>query len=106
MSLTKYMVRRLIAIIPIVFGVMTLTFFLSRMMPGDPVIALLQARGVPHIDPATIAAKRRELGLDLPLILQYFRYLADLFTGNWGESISVATGTEVIELIGRRLLEL
>ena len=103
MSLTKYMVRRLIAIIPIVFGVMTLTFFLSRMMPGDPVLALLQSQGVTHPNPAVIAAKRAELGLDLPLILQYFRYLADLFTGNWGESVSVATGTPVIELIGRRL---
>ena len=48
MSLTKYLVKRLIAIIPIVFGVMTLTFFLSRMMPGDPVLALLQSQGIPH----------------------------------------------------------
>ena len=103
MSLTKYLVKRLIAIIPIVFGVMTLTFFLSRMMPGDPVLALLQAQGTPNPNPTVIAQKRRDLGLDLPLILQYFRYLADLFTGNWGESVSVATGSDVIELIGRRL---
>ena len=103
MSLTKYLVRRLIAIIPIVFGVMTLTFFLSRMMPGDPVLALLQSQGIPHPNPTVIAAKRRELGLDLPIILQYFRYLADLLTGNWGDSVSVATGTPVIDLIARRL---
>ncbi len=103
MSLTKYLVRRLIAIIPIIFGVMTLTFFLSRMMPGDPVLALLQSQGIPHPNPAVIAAKRHELGLDLPIILQYFRYILDLFTGNWGESYSVATGSQVIDLIGRRL---
>ena len=103
MSLTKYLVRRLIAIVPIIFGVMTLTFFLSRMMPGDPVLALLQAQGIPHPNDAVIAAKRRELGLDLPIILQYFRYLVDLFTGNWGESYAVATGSQVIDLIARRL---
>jgi len=103
MSLTKYIVRRVIAIIPIIFGVMTLTFFLSRMMPGNPVIALLQAQGVPNINEVVIAKKMHELGLDQPLIIQYFRYLAELFTGNWGESISVATGTPVIEIILRRL---
>ena len=103
MSLSKYLVRRLIAIIPILFGVMTLTFFLSRMMPGDPVIALLQAQGVPSINPVTVAAKRHELGLDLPIILQYFRYLGELMIGEWGESISVATGDQVTDLIFRRL---
>ena len=103
MSLSKYLLRRLIAIIPIVFGVMTLTFFLSRMMPGDPVLALLQSQGIPHPNEAVMAAKRHELGLDLHIILQYFRYLGDLFTGNWGDSVSVATGVSVLELIGRRL---
>jgi len=103
MSLIKYIIKRLIAMVPVLFGVLTLTFILSRLMPGDPVIALLQAQGVTHPNAARIAAMRRELGLDLPIILQYFRYIADLFTGNWGQSVSVATGTEVWELIARRL---
>jgi len=103
MSLLKYVIKRLIAIIPVIFGVLTLTFILSRLMPGDPVIALLRSQGAVHINPATVAAKRRELGLDLPIVLQYFRYLADLFTGNWGDSVSVATGTPVWDLIARRL---
>jgi peptide/nickel transport system permease protein len=37
----KYIIRRLIAMIPVILGVMTLTFILSRMMPGDPVLAYL-----------------------------------------------------------------
>ena len=103
MSLLKYTIKRLIALIPVIFGVLTLTFILSRMMPGDPVIALLQARGVTTINAERVAALQRELGLDQPIILQYFRYIADLFTGNWGESVSVATGTQVWDLIARRL---
>jgi len=103
MSLIKYIIKRLIAMIPVLFGVLTLTFILSRLMPGDPVIALLRARGITHPNAERIAALRHELGLDLPIVLQYFRYLSDLFTGNWGQSVSVATGTEVWELIARRL---
>ena len=103
MSLVKYIIKRLIALIPVIFGVLTLTFILSRAMPGDPVVALLRARGITTINPARVAALRRELGLDQPIVLQYFRYLADLFTGNWGESVSVATGTDVWDLIARRL---
>jgi len=103
MSLLKYTIKRLIALIPVIFGVLTLTFILSRLMPGDPVIALLQARGVTTINAERVAALRRELGLDLPIVVQYFRYLADLFTGNWGTSVSVATGTEVWDLLARRL---
>lgn len=103
MSLTKYLIRRLIAIVPIVFGVMTLTFFLSRMMPMDPVLALLKSQGIPHPDAAQIAAKRHALGLDLPIIMQYFRYLVELLIGEWGDSYSVAPGTTVMALIARRL---
>ncbi|TFF99251.1 MAG: ABC transporter permease, partial [Promethearchaeota archaeon] len=66
MSLVKYIVRRLLAMIPVIFAVLTLTFILSRLMPGDPVIRLLQAQGIPHPNPEVIAAKRAELGLDLP----------------------------------------
>jgi peptide/nickel transport system permease protein len=103
MSLVKYIIKRLIAMIPVLFGVLTLTFILSRLMPGDPVIALLQSQGVTHPNEARIAALRHELGLDLPMILQYFRYISDLFTGNWGDSVSVSIGSTVWELIARRL---
>ncbi len=103
MSLSKYIIKRLIALVPVLFGVLTLTFILSRLMPGDPVIALLQARGITTINAERIRALKHELGLDLPIFLQYFRYLGDLFTGNWGTSVSVATGLEVRDLIARRL---
>ncbi|MFW9829122.1 MAG: ABC transporter permease [Candidatus Thorarchaeota archaeon] len=96
MSLIKYTIKRLFAIIPILFGVMTLTFFLSRMMPGDPVLAYLPA-GRPN--PELYERIKNILWLDRPLSLQYLKYLGDLFTGNWGLSISISHGTPVWKLI-------
>ena len=103
MSLAKYIIKRLLLIIPVLFGVLTLTFIFSRMMPGDPVIALLQSQDIQNINPDMIAQKRHELGLDQPIMIQYFRYFLDLFTGNWGISVSSATGTPVWDLIVKRL---
>ncbi len=103
MSLVKYILRRLLALIPVLFGTMTLTFILSRLMPGDPAFLLLRAQSVPHINPTLIAQKRHELGLDQPIINQYFKYFSDLFKGNWGLSVSVSKGTPVWDLIMRRL---
>jgi peptide/nickel transport system permease protein len=72
------------------------------MMPEDPVVLLLLSRGHIPSDEA-IAALRHDLGLDLPLILQYFRYLGELFTGDWGTSVTFAPTKPVFELIGDRL---
>jgi peptide/nickel transport system permease protein len=89
--------------VPVIFGVLTLTFIFSRMMPEDPVALLLAAHGHPGASDALIAAKRHELGLDLPIIIQYFNYLGELFTGNWGESVTYAPTKPVSELIWQRL---
>jgi len=103
MSMIKYIIRRLIAMIPVIFGVLTLTFILSRLMPGDPVLASLLARGINHPNQEHYEAMLVELGLDQPLIIQYFRYLAELFTGNWGISVSIKAGEPVWDLVWERL---
>jgi ABC-type dipeptide/oligopeptide/nickel transport system permease component len=100
MSLLKYILRRLIVMIPVLFGVLTLVFILSRLMPGDPVLAYLPD-GKP--DPEVYAAMVHELGFDLPIYIQYFRYLGDLFVGNWGRSVSIIRGMDVWDLIMQRL---
>lgn len=100
MSLIKYIMRRLLAMIPVILGVMTLTFILSRMMPGDPVLAYLPL-GKP--DPELYNRMKSILWLDRPIILQFFKYLGDLFTGNWGFSVSIAHGKEVWSLIMEKL---
>ena len=103
MSMLKYFFRRVLAMIPVTFGVMTLTFILSRMMPGDPALAMLEAAGIAKPNPVVYNAMVKQLGLDQPIILQYFKYLADLFTGNWGKSVSIARNQDVWVLIIQRL---
>jgi len=98
MSLLKYIFRRILIMIPVLFGAITFVFILSRMMPGDPTSAYLPIN-------ATIEqreAVRRYLGLDQPLILQYFRYIGDLLTGNWGLSSNISKGEPVWDLIWSR----
>ena len=78
----------------VVAGVVTLTFLLVRLAPGDPVERLLG----PTTTPAQLAAQRRALGLDRPLAAQYAIWLGRLARGDWGRSI--ATGRPVRTLLG------
>jgi len=89
--------------IPVLFGVLTLTFIFSRLLPEDPVALLLAAHGHPGASQTMIDNMRHELGLDAPIIVQYFRYIGELFTGNWGESVSYAPTMPVSGLIWQRL---
>ena len=103
MSLLKYAFRRILALIPTVFGVLTLTFVLSRLMPGDPALAMLEAAGIAKPNPVVYNAMVRQLGLDQPIIVQYFKFVSDLFTGQWGVSVSIARNQPVWNLIMQRL---
>ncbi len=100
MSMLRYLARRLIAMIPVILGVITLTFILSRMMPGNPVIAYMPEG---KFDQDVYDYWMHELWLDRPMIIQYFKYLGDLFSGNWGKSMSINRGQDVWALIIRRL---
>lgn len=98
MSMLKYIFRRILQLVPVLFGVLVLTFILSRAMPGDPILAHLP----PVYTPEQYEAEARQLGFNLPLWQQFFIYLGNLFTGNWGYSISINEGQEVWELIWER----
>src|SRR4029077_16358343 len=74
----------LVALAPFAFGVVTLTFALIHLVPGDPVIAML-GENAAAVD---IAGMRHQLGLDRPLPLQYLDYLEGLIHGDLGSSIS------------------
>jgi peptide/nickel transport system permease protein len=78
-----YILRRLVFLVVICFGVTLVTFLLSHVVPGDP--ARLVAG--PGADKAQILAIRARFGLDKPLVPQYFRYLKNLFHGDLGMSI-------------------
>ena len=68
-----------------------------RMIPGDPALAMAGEEA----DPEMIAATREKLGLDKPIIVQYFAFIANMFRGDFGTS--VRTGAPVSELIGSTL---
>lgn len=85
--------RRALAGLAVVFGVVTLTFVLLRLAPGDPVERLLG----PTATAEQVTAQRRALGLDRPLAVQYARWLSDVARGDWGTSIG--TGRPVRALI-------
>ncbi|MCS7121927.1 MAG: ABC transporter permease [Archaeoglobaceae archaeon] len=68
------------------FLVVTLNFVIPRAMPGDPVVNLFGEEAYLH--PEILQEIRKEFGLDKPLIEQYFLYIENLFTGNFGYSFS------------------
>lgn len=77
------MLKRLLAVIPVVFGVLLLTFLLLHLVPGDPVEVML-GESASNVDRSAL---RAELGLDQPLVVQFGQYLMRLRQGDFGYSI-------------------
>lgn len=92
----RFMANRLLLLVPILFGVVTITFFLMYVVPGDPVLSLAGER----YDEETLEGMRRELGLDRPLFIQYLNYLGRLARFDLGRSF--VTGRPVSESIAER----
>ena len=88
------LLRRAIAGLAVIAGVVTLMFFLIRLAPGDPALLLVG----PTATPAQVAVQRRALGLDRPLLQQYATWVGQFVRGDWGTSI--ATGRSVRTTIG------
>jgi peptide/nickel transport system permease protein len=80
----RFVVRRLLLLVPILLGVSLLVFGWIRALPGSPAEALLGE----HATPQAIAQIRSQLGLDKPLYVQYWDYLQTLAHGNLGTSIT------------------
>lgn len=78
----EYIIRRLLAGIPVLIGVSLITFILMHVVPGDPVSVAFEKR----YDPAAIERIRHELGLDRPLPVQYLDFVKGAATGNLGDS--------------------
>lgn len=97
--MTKYVIRRLIAIVPVLFGVATATFFIVNILPGDPIRALFGNEE--NVDPARIEKLRDELGLNDPLPTRYVKYIGEVATGDLGRS--VLTNRPVIDSIIEQL---
>jgi peptide/nickel transport system permease protein len=79
----RFIVRRVLGAIPVLFGLSVILFLFLRLLPGDPAIAILGQ----HATPELIAQIHETLGLDKPLYVQYIGYLGQLLQGNFGASI-------------------
>ena len=90
MSLISYVTRRVLAMIPILLGVLMLTFILSLNLPGSP----FNQEGT-KINYVTAGIQEAALGLDKPIYIQLGMYVMNILRGNWGNSISLAPGIPV-----------
>lgn len=95
--MASFLIRRLLALIPVLILVLVIVFSLVRLIPGDPAVTLLG----PGATDAQIAALRAQMRLDEPFYLQFINYVLGLIQGDMG--ISLKSGAPVLEEILLRL---
>lgn len=93
-----YILKRLVAVTPVAFGVSVVCFLLVHLAPGDPLSAVLPADATQ----ATIDEMRAAYGFDKPLPVQYFIWLWHVLHGDLG--VSIATGRPVAAEVGRAVV--
>jgi len=94
----NYIVWRLVALIPVLLIVSLIVFLIMSFIPGDPIDVMY---GMEAISDEVRAALEHKLGLDQPILVQYFRWLGRLLTGDWG--VSFINGQPVFELVIQKL---
>jgi peptide/nickel transport system permease protein len=83
-SLPRYIFQRIVLVIPMIWVILTLVFFVLRVAPGDPVSAALGSK----VSPQALANARERLGFNRPLIAQYWDYLSSVAHGDLGTTFS------------------
>lgn len=91
--MVNFILRRLLYTIPILFGIALITFLLFNVVGGDPVLTMLGK----HANPQTIAELRAELGLDQPKYIQFFDFLKQIVTFDFGRSY--ATKQDIMTMV-------
>lgn len=81
--MTQYILRRLLASIPVLLGILLVTFVLARVIPGNPCKAILGEKATPEV----CERFNREKGLDKPIYEQLFIYMGEIVRGDFGNSI-------------------
>ena len=92
-----YVLRRVLLTIPVLFATSVFVFLLIRLVPGDPVQTMLGIRSTPEL----VATVRSQLGLDLPLTTQYFRWIGGVLHGDLGQDF--ITHESISSLLGASL---
>ncbi len=86
-----YILTRIGLSIPMILIILTIVFFVLRVLPGNPVLAMLG----PKAPPSVVKAMEHQMGLDKPILVQYVDYLKDIAHGNFGQS--TVTGMPVLK---------
>ncbi|NOZ27350.1 MAG: ABC transporter permease [Chloroflexi bacterium] len=82
----RYLIRRLVQMIPLLFAISILSFLIMHLAPGDPTAMYMDPTKGAGNNPETLQRLRRQLGLDQPLYVQYWKWLTNTLRGNWGYS--------------------
>jgi peptide/nickel transport system permease protein len=95
--MTAYLVRRLLFLIPVWFGISLVAFGLANLTPGDPARIMMQRRLERQPTAEEVAQARDELGMDRPVVVRYADWVADALRGDFGSSYR--TGEPVAEAL-------
>ncbi|GAA0263990.1 ABC transporter permease [Halobacterium noricense] len=95
----RFVAKRLLLLVPVLFGVATVVFAILHLSPGDPAVAIAGNRA----SRAFIEQVRADLGLNDPLWQQYLRFLGDVATFDLGQSYQIQRGTPVSQILADRL---
>ena len=98
--MSKYLARRALFALATLAGVSVIIFVVLRVLPGDPLVAILGVEGIAKMTPADRVKIMHDLGLSDPLAVQYVHWLKDIASGQLGKSFF--RGDTVAELILRR----
>ncbi len=96
----RYLLRRLILIVPTVLGVTLIIFVAMRLLPGDPLVAVFGIEGARRITPEQRANLEQAMGLRDRAVVQYGKWLRDIGTGKFGASL--LRGDNVTQFVVRR----
>ncbi|WP_424930267.1 ABC transporter permease [Amaricoccus tamworthensis] len=83
--MTGYILKRLLSAIPVLFGITVIVFLIMALIPGDPATAILGS----YATPENVEKLNRDLGLDKPLVAQYFIWLGNMLQGDFGQSFAL-----------------
>ena len=97
----KYILRRILISIPMIVGISLITFVMVNLAPGDPLTAMIPPDLMAEMSPAQLDAKKRQLGLDRPMMVRYFIWLGELVRGNFG--FSFLSREPVLKIIWERI---
>ncbi|MFB6154049.1 MAG: ABC transporter permease [Halodesulfurarchaeum sp.] len=95
----RFILKRLILLLPVLIGVSTLVFSILHLAPGDPAKVIAGQRA----DPQQVRQVRQALGLDDPIYVQYVRFLGNILQLDLGNSYILQRGTPVSEILRKKL---